>query len=429
MEIPIVKCHKLNIKVAWSALLVLSALFLLTDSFDNAIAATYNPLPDTGQHKCFDNSSTEIVCPAPGDPMAQDGSYDANQGKVQMSFTDNGDGTVTDNNTGLMWQKVTGDTDNNGSVSEDDKVTWQDALSYCESLSLAGYSDWRLPEIFELYSIFDYSIPYPGPVIGSEFSGQVGDYWSATTYAGDSSSAWVAYLDSSSGSYYDKTRKNYVRCVRGEAYSAGPYVDNGDGTVTDNNTGLMWQKVTGDTDNNGSVSEGDKVTWQDALSYCESLSLAGYSDWRLPDIKELTSIVDYTIPEPGPVISGVFSSKSAWYWSSTPSTNLDSAKYVSFQDGYSGDFFGLKSASNYVRCVRGGLAVSGTLGDLNGDGSISVVDALLLARFVVGLSSNNYSKEVADVNCDDSINIVDALLIARKSVGLEVSNWCLTKSY
>ena len=65
----------------------------------------------------------------------------------------------------------------------------------------------------------------------------------------------------------------------------------------------------------------------------------------------------------------------------------------------------------------------GGLGDVNGDGGITIVDALLVARKAVGLSSD-IEASAADVNCDGSITIVDALLIARKSVGLEVTAWC-----
>ncbi|MBU4055376.1 MAG: DUF1566 domain-containing protein, partial [Proteobacteria bacterium] len=60
-------------------------------------------------------------------------------------------------------------------------------------------------------------------------------------------------------------------------------VDNGDGTVTDTETGLMWQK-----------DEAGAMSWQNALTHCETMDLAGYDDWRLPNRNELQSIVDYT---------------------------------------------------------------------------------------------------------------------------------------
>ncbi len=70
--------------------------------------------------------------------------------------------------------------------------------------------------------------------------------------------------------------------------AAGGYTDNGDGTVTDTSTGLMWQQA----------GSSNSMTWEQALAYCEGLNLGGYTDWRLPTIKELYSLVDYTRYDP-----------------------------------------------------------------------------------------------------------------------------------
>lgn len=78
---------------------------------------------------------------------------------------------------------------------------------------------------------------------------------------------------------------NYVRLVRGnEAYGDNIPVDNGDSTATDVATGLMWQLA----------DDGTSRDWEEALAYAEKLELAGYDDWRLPNVKELQSIVDYS---------------------------------------------------------------------------------------------------------------------------------------
>ncbi len=88
--------------------------------------------------------------------------------------------------------------------------------------------------------------------------------------------------------YNPRTREDdsrYFRLVRGEeGYGENNFVDNGDGTITDLATGLMWQMA----------DDGTSRDWEDALAYSENLNLAGYDDWRLPNAKELQSIVDYT---------------------------------------------------------------------------------------------------------------------------------------
>ena len=125
--------------------------------------------------------------------------------------------------------------------------------------------------------------------------------------------------------------------------SVGRFVDDGDGTVTDNCTGLMWQKDTG----NGNTS----FNWCSALDYCESLELAGHDDWRLPNVRELQSIVDYG--RSGPSIEPVFGALSTQYWSSTPiESNPDFAWYVGFFDGFVNS--GVKSSGWLVRAVRTG---------------------------------------------------------------------------
>ncbi len=95
----------------------------------------------------------------------------------------------------------------------------------------------------------------------------------------------------------------------------GRFIDHGDGTVTDTCIGLMWQKDTADIDGSGDIGDGDMVLWKDALQYCENLEFAGYTDWRLPNVRELQSIADYQ--RSNPAIDPVFGAVSNWYWSST----------------------------------------------------------------------------------------------------------------
>lgn len=119
-------------------------------------------------------------------------------------------------------------------------------------------------------------------------------------------------------------------------------VDNGNGTISDTATGLMWQK-----------GEAGAMTWEAALTYCENLQLAGYSDWRLPNRNELQSIVDYARYSPAIDRTMFPGAMSSYYWSSTTlAYNTADAWLVGFGNGHVGGRN--KSGSDYVRAVRAG---------------------------------------------------------------------------
>ena len=122
------------------------------------------------------------------------------------------------------------------------------------------------------------------------------------------------------------------------------FVDNGNGTVTDTSTGLMWQQATAS----------GTYTWKAALSYCEGLTLAGYTDWRLPNIKELRSIVDYDSYAPAIDTDYFPDTVSSDCWSSTTfAYGTGDAWGIYFYNGYDYGSYS-KSSSYYVRAVRGG---------------------------------------------------------------------------
>jgi len=115
--------------------------------------------------------------------------------------------------------------------------------------------------------------------------------------------------------------------------------------VTDNATGLIWQD-----DINATVYT---ATWQGAIDYCESLTLGGYDDWRLPNINELLSIVDYSKFRPAIKDGFINVSVNIINWSGTSlSTYPLKAWFVHYNNG--GAFPDDKGISYYVRCVRGG---------------------------------------------------------------------------
>ena len=253
---------------------------------------------DTGQVQNYDDQG-EVSPPAPGAPFfGQDAQYDG----VQPAYVDNGNGTVTDLNTGLMWQQ---------SPDFDTKRTYSESLAYAQTLVLGGYDDWRVPTVKELYSLIDFrgcstTVPpvpyidttffdfeYPDPASGDRLIDV--QFFSSTEYVGTTmgGSATVFGVNFADGRIkgYPSgptpvgTFARYVRCVRGATgYGENQYVDNGDGTVSDSSTGLMWSKADSPT----------ALDWEDALTHAENLDLAGHDDWRLPNAKELQGIVDYT---------------------------------------------------------------------------------------------------------------------------------------
>jgi hypothetical protein len=124
--------------------------------------------------------------------------------------------------------------------------------------------------------------------------------------------------------------------------------------VTDNCTGLMWLKDTADVNEDGRISGLDALSWQDALRYCEGLNFAGHDDWRLPNIRELQSIVDYG--RFGESIDPVFRAESYLYWSSSTNVNWPAAAWgVHFSIGSISGTAYKQSEYGNVRAVRGGL--------------------------------------------------------------------------
>lgn len=314
------------------------ALLLCATADAGAQYVNTYPIVDTRQSACYDNTA-QIAAPAPGQAFfGQDAQHAGNQ----PQYRDNGDGTVTDLVTGLTWVKARGS-----------KVSWEKALADAAACRVGGHADWRMPTIKELYSLIDFrgrsaptasaSIPYLDTAYFDFAYGNtsIGERvidcqdWSATTYvhltmAGDSTAFGVNFADGRIKGYGKKwpptgaRMQLYVRYVRGNAaYGTNNFVDNNDSTITDRATGLMWAKP----------DSRSAMNWSDALAWVQARNAAqwrGYTDWRLPNAKELQSIVDYTrspATTSSPAIDPVFLSSSIgtneypFYWTST--THLD----------------------------------------------------------------------------------------------------------
>jgi len=273
------------------------------------------PIVDTDQEIFYD-TIIEIAAPAVGEPFyGQDARYTGNA----PSYQDNGDGTVTDLVTGLMWSKSP-DMDGDGDIDYDDKMSYDEAMAAAGSFNLAGHTDWRLPSIKEMYSLIVFSGKDPSGYGGSStddlvpfidtnyFDFAYGDLsageriidaqmastniYVGTTMMGAETMFGVNFADGRIKGYptgpmpgQTVDKQFYVYYVRGNTeYGMNDFHDNGDGTITDNATGLMW------TQND----DGAGMTWQDALSFAENAVIADNDDWRLPNVKELQSLLDYS---------------------------------------------------------------------------------------------------------------------------------------
>jgi hypothetical protein len=189
---------------AWVVLTLLLTAAFLWDLAAPMGAGAYR-LPDTGQNKCYDDNG-EIPCPQWGEPYyGQDAQYRG----AQPSFRDNGDGTVSDLNTGLMWQKE--DKQN----ADYNTRTWQQAVNYCSALSLADHTDWRLPTVKELSTLVNFG--RYDPSIDTKFFPDClwNFYWSSSTLADYPDDAWGVLFFDGYVDYGGKSYGSYVRCVRG----------------------------------------------------------------------------------------------------------------------------------------------------------------------------------------------------------------------
>jgi len=285
-------------------------------SGSDTIRVRYGALPDTGQTQTYT------------DTLGEDSDYSMNL----PSYTDNSNGTVTDNVAGLMWQQEDDNTTRDLSSSE----------AYCDNLDLAGFSDWYLPSRRELMSIVDYGT-HQYAINDTYFYNTKSGYCSSTTKLPDTSTPYHVNFESGIAIYYGFDAY-YVRCARGgQDTISESFTDNNDGTVTDNNTGLMWQKE----------DDNELYMWENALTYCEVMSLGEHSDWRLPNIKELETIVDEN--QLNPAINETYfpDTELNEYMSATTCVySTPMVWVVYFATGAMGPTE--KTTPRYVRCVRGG---------------------------------------------------------------------------
>jgi hypothetical protein len=380
--------------------------------------------PATGQTTAYTANKNDNITAAVAVP--DDGTVQAG---ASLSYTDNGDGTITDNNTGLMWEKKGDngglhDKDNgyywSGSGTQETIWDWLDDVNAEGGAGFAGHNDWRIPNAKELQSLVSFENAPPmtsgafhnncvaGATVLTGSCTVVGSYWSSTTWARSTSMAWGVSFNEGLLYPYDKASAPRVRAVRGgssgfpatgqtTAYTANKndgiagavavpddgtvragvafsFTDNGNGTITDNNTGLVWEKKS----DNGDRHDKDSIYWWsgngaqetiwDWLEDVNAEGFGGYGDWRVPNARELLSIANFqnqwAVPAafnsnclPGVTVLTGSCTLQVSYWTSTTrvSSIVGGTSLEAWNVGNYGDVYpSFKSGTSRVRAVRGG---------------------------------------------------------------------------
>jgi hypothetical protein len=296
-------------------------------------------LADTNQRLCYDPADI-ITCPGiAGDATCGSTPYcgqDAQYGwdaenppstRFARTETTAEEPVVTDAVTGLVWQGCVAELRGvDCTLGISGTMDWSSAVAYCDALIWAGYADWRMPSAFELQSITDYGRWDPA-IDPDAFPATLPEsFWSSSTYAVDTTRAWRVLLDEGQVSTVAKitTFHSRVRCVR----RASPSVENlvrfvvsvpvaNQPVVFDEHTRIEWQGCS--RGQSGVSCSGTYIpsNWPTAVSYCENLNWGGYTDWRMPNVKELNSLINDRDPVhaiDGVVFPGV---RSTLYWSSS----------------------------------------------------------------------------------------------------------------
>jgi|GEM_PF-5001478 len=307
-------------------------------------------------------------------------------------YTGNGDyvaepwACVRDNRTGLMWEVKSTDGGlhdsrgtyrwggltaldrDNPSREGDYYDDWNELIIGTNTASLCGYSDWRVPNNGQLMSILHFGKSGLLKIDTDFFPNTVGEfYWSSAPYRGEHGEfyAWAFQLVFGTNKNIQRYQPGALRLVRAidSASSTSPrveetpdsrYSSHGDGTVTDLATGLMWAQCVVGVDGLGCESgSAEAMTWAKALEYAQNSELAGHADWRLPNNKELFSLVDFNRVEPA-INLNVFPATTVEYtWSSSPMIEFpQDSWFINFKTGL--NWFKGRSSDMLVRLVRAG---------------------------------------------------------------------------
>ena len=297
-------------------------VFSLSQAYAQPVLKSMLRLPDTGQTSSYTAT------------FGEDNDYTIHTPRFKPDSVGTTFVTV-DSITGLMWSELDGS-----------EMTYPSAVNYCNSYALGNYTDWRLPTAHEAFSILNHQHTNPAldPAV---FQASAAEYWWTSSHqVNDTNKMWVTNAGGGIGNHPKSetisaggTKKFFTRCVRdmqAPTQIASHFIVNANGTISDELTGLMWQKI----------SYNDSLTWEDALQYADSFSLAGYSDWRLPNIKEIHSINDESLINPSLNTNYFSNAVIGKYWSSTTLPNQTTKAW------YLDTKFGITTYANKTNKLR-----------------------------------------------------------------------------
>jgi hypothetical protein len=307
-------------------------------------------LPDTGVEICkeeelvgfwhFNDVDCNLIDP---DYLMYDQDANIQLASRQLSYSVNLDDSVLDNLTGLLWKKCTaGETGDSCTAGTALDLNWQQGQDYCSALPSGPAGPWRLPTAVDLYHLLHFDAGNNAAFIdsGAFPSTPAKRFWTSTADSLRQDDRWSILFDSGMLETESKIQNAHVRCVSGvspDLSQINTLVNLGDQIIVQENAGVMWS------------ADEQVATYFEGMTYCSDLTWAGYNDWRLPDVKELSLLVDHT--ELFPAAQDDLMSNS-YYWSTTHQPYSSWFIYgfnFSFGNGTS-EFF--KDDTHYAKCVR-----------------------------------------------------------------------------